>query len=83
VTLKVITPSIFPQAKVYDGSCAVGLCILLSTGSAPKTTKIEIDIKRNGVKEFSGITTLSELKRDPHELVDYLFRENSFRMVFY
>ena len=71
-------PLYLPQAKVYDGSCAVGPCILLSNELAPKTTKIEIEVERNGVKEFSDATTLAELKRDPQELVGYLFRENSF-----
>jgi 2-dehydro-3-deoxy-D-arabinonate dehydratase len=71
-------PLYLPQAKVYDGSCAVGPSIFLSSGPVPKTTKIELEGERNGVKEFSDTTTLAKLKRDPQGLVDYLFRENSF-----
>jgi 2-dehydro-3-deoxy-D-arabinonate dehydratase len=71
-------PLYLPQAKVYDGSCAIGPCILLSNGALPKTTKISIEVERSGAKEFSGTTTMAELKRDPEELVEYLFRENSF-----
>ncbi len=71
-------PLYLPQAKVYDGSCALGPCILLSNEPLPKTTKIGIEVERDGVREFSGSTTMAELKRDPQELVDYLFRENSF-----
>ena len=33
---------------------------------------------RNGRTEFSGATTLAELKRAPATLVEYLFRDNSF-----
>src|SRR5262249_21124509 len=71
-------PLYLPQAKVYNGSCALGPCILLSDGPLPKTTKIAVEIERKGAREFSGTTTMAELKRDPQELVDYLFRENSF-----
>ncbi len=71
-------PLYLPQAKVYDGSCSVGPCILLPEGPLPKTTKIEITIERDGACGFSGSTTLAELKRDPQELVNYLFRESSF-----
>jgi 2-dehydro-3-deoxy-D-arabinonate dehydratase len=33
---------------------------------------------RGGVQEFSGETTLAELKRAPKSLVEFLFRDNSF-----
>jgi 2-dehydro-3-deoxy-D-arabinonate dehydratase len=33
---------------------------------------------RGGKTEFSGSTALSELKRDPVQLVEYLYRDNSF-----
>lgn len=71
-------PLYLPQAKVYDGSCALGPCILLSEEPIPKTTTISIEIKRQGKIEFAESTTLAELKRDPKELVGFLFRENSF-----
>jgi len=31
-----------------------------------------------GKVEFAGQTTLAELKREPEELVEFLFRDNSF-----
>jgi 2-dehydro-3-deoxy-D-arabinonate dehydratase len=71
-------PLYLPQAKVYDGSCALGPCILLSPEPLPMTTAISIEIKRGGATAFSGETTLAELKRDPQSLADYLFRENNF-----
>jgi 2-dehydro-3-deoxy-D-arabinonate dehydratase len=71
-------PLYLPQAKVYDGSCALGPCILLSPDPLPKTTQIQIDIARSGKLAFTGGTTLAELKRDPKDLVAFLFRDNSF-----
>jgi 2-dehydro-3-deoxy-D-arabinonate dehydratase len=71
-------PLYLPQAKLYDGSCALGPCILLSEEPMSKLTEIGIQIERNGTFEFSGTTTLAELKRDPKELVEFLFRDNSF-----
>ena len=71
-------PLYLPQAKVYDGSCALGPCMLLAAEPLPKTTAIRLSIGRNGAQVFTGETTLAELKRNPQELVDYLFRENTF-----
>jgi 2-dehydro-3-deoxy-D-arabinonate dehydratase len=71
-------PLYLPQAKVYDGSCAIGPCILLSTEPMPKTTEIKIEITRDGNLVVSDRTTLAELKRDPKELVEYLYRECTF-----
>lgn len=71
-------PLYLPQAKVYDGSCALGPCILVSGEPLGKTTGIHLEIARDGESVFTGSTTLAELKRDPKELVRYLFRDNSF-----
>jgi len=71
-------PLYLPQAKVYDGSCAIGPCILLSSDPLPSSTQIAIEICRDGRVEFAECTTLAALKRDPLELVEYLYREVSF-----
>ncbi|HMF53344.1 MAG TPA: fumarylacetoacetate hydrolase family protein [Edaphobacter sp.] len=71
-------PLYLPQAKVYDGSCALGPAILLRPDPLPRSTSIEIQIMRGGSAVFSGTTTLAELKRDPKLLASYLFRDNSF-----
>jgi 2-dehydro-3-deoxy-D-arabinonate dehydratase len=71
-------PLYLPQAKVYDGSCALGPGILVTDDPLPKTTRIKLTISRDGTGCFEGATTLAELKRQPRELVDYLFRANSF-----
>jgi 2-dehydro-3-deoxy-D-arabinonate dehydratase len=71
-------PLYLPQAKVYDGSCAVGPCILLALKPLAQTTEIAMEISRQGHLVFTGGTTLAELKRDPLELVEYLYREITF-----
>ena len=71
-------PLYLPQAKVYTGSCALGPGVLLSAEPLPKSTSISIEIVRRGASAYSGSTTLNELKRDPKELVEFLFRDNSF-----
>jgi 2-dehydro-3-deoxy-D-arabinonate dehydratase len=71
-------PLYLPQAKVYDRSCALGPCILVSNDPLPTATPIRIEILRGGRAVFSGATTLAELKRAPADLAAYLFRENTF-----
>ena len=71
-------PLYLPQAKVYDGSCALGPCVLLSAQPISKSTSIRLEIARSGQIVFAGSTTLTELKREPKHLADYLFRDNSF-----
>jgi 2-dehydro-3-deoxy-D-arabinonate dehydratase len=71
-------PLYLPQAKVYDGSCALGPGILVSQGPLPHSTEISIEILRQGHIEFSGSVALTELKREPKTLVEYLRRDNSF-----
>lgn len=70
-------PLYLPQAKVYDGSCAIGPCILLSAELSTKTA-IRLEIARQDKTVFSGTATLAELKREPKELVKFLFRDHSF-----
>lgn len=71
-------PLYLPQAKMYDGSCALGPCVLLAEGPMARSTRIGIEIARAGKIAFSGTTTLAEMKREPQELVEFLYRENSF-----
>jgi 2-dehydro-3-deoxy-D-arabinonate dehydratase len=71
-------PLYLPQAKVYDRSCALGPGLLIRSEPMPRTTQIELTILRANHTEFSGTTTLAELKRDPATLVEYLFRDHTF-----
>jgi 2-dehydro-3-deoxy-D-arabinonate dehydratase len=71
-------PLYLPQAKIYDGSCAIGPAIVVSSEPPPATTAIALEIRRAGAPVFTGSTTLANMKRDPRTLVDYLYRETSF-----
>jgi 2-dehydro-3-deoxy-D-arabinonate dehydratase len=71
-------PLYLPQAKVYNGSCALGPSILVSKNTLPQSTEIMVEILRQNRVEFSGSVALTELKRDPKVLVEYLFRDNLF-----
>jgi 2-dehydro-3-deoxy-D-arabinonate dehydratase len=71
-------PLYLPQAKVYDGCCGLGPCVLVADAPPPKETAISIEIKRGGAVAFAGGTTLSQIKRGFEELVEFLFRDNSF-----
>jgi 2-dehydro-3-deoxy-D-arabinonate dehydratase len=71
-------PLYLPQAKVYDGSCALGPGVLISPDPLAPSTEISLEILRSSRSEFSGHVALTELKRNPQTLVDYLFRDNSF-----
>ena len=71
-------PLYLPQAKIYDGSCALGPCLLLTDGALAESTDIVLSILRRGNEVFRGSTQLSQMKRTAEELVGYLFRDNSF-----
>lgn len=71
-------PLYLPQAKTYDGCCALGPCVLMTCEPLPVTTGIEIGIQRGGVEVFRGATTLSQIKRSFESLAGFLFREASF-----
>jgi 2-dehydro-3-deoxy-D-arabinonate dehydratase len=71
-------PLYLPQAKVYDGCCALGPCVLLASQPLGRETEIAIEIARGGEVAFSGKTSLAQMKRGLQELVDWLFRDNSF-----
>ena len=71
-------PLYLPQAKVYDQCCALGPGILVTEEPLRKDTEISVTISREGEVVFTGSTRLDQMKRSPEELVEYLFRDNSF-----
>jgi 2-dehydro-3-deoxy-D-arabinonate dehydratase len=71
-------PLYLPQAKVYEGACALGPCVLLSPEPLPPTTGIALSITRSDKPAFGAQTTLAELKRKPADLAAYLYRELDF-----
>ena len=58
--------------------CALGPCLLIAEEPLPASTEIALEIRRGGISAFSGSTMLKEMKRKPEELVEYLYRNNSF-----
>lgn len=71
-------PLYLPQAKVYDGCAALGPCIFVTEAPLPRSTAIELSIRRNGSNIFSGETEIGQLKRELTQLVSYLYRECTF-----
>ncbi|MPY90897.1 MAG: 2-hydroxyhepta-2,4-diene-1,7-dioate isomerase [Luteitalea sp.] len=71
-------PLYLPQAKVYDGSCAIGPCVLLAHEPLAGDTRIVLEIGRDNDIAFRGATTISQIRRPLVELVEYLYRETSF-----
>lgn len=71
-------PLYLPQAKVFDGSCALGSGILMTESMAVNDVPIRLDIVRGGASIFSGESGTSQMKRTPQDLAQYLCREMSF-----
>ncbi len=71
-------PLYLPQAKVYNGSCAVGPCLLLGRGALKEDAFIKLKITRGGEVMFDDATDLTQLKRGLEELVEALYREIDF-----
>jgi 2-dehydro-3-deoxy-D-arabinonate dehydratase len=71
-------PLYLPQAKVYDGSAALGPCLVITPELPAPSTRIELDIRRTGGSVFSGETTVGRIKRALPSLAEWLFRDQSF-----
>ncbi len=71
-------PLYLPQAKVYDGSCAIGPCVYISSEPLAPDTEIKISIYRKGAAVFRDATQIRKIKRSFSDLVKYLYRETSF-----
>ena len=71
-------PLYLPQAKSYDGSTALGPCVLLTDAPLPTQTKIKIDVYRQQAAVFTGEIGIDQIKRKFEDLVGYLYRECSF-----
>lgn len=71
-------PLYLPQAKVYAGCAAIGPCLLLTEDPIEETASIRLEIWRDAKLAFTGETALTQLKRKPQELAEWLFRANTF-----
>ncbi len=72
-------PLYLPQAKIYDGSCALGPVIALAKNfPAAADVTIRLVIRRGGTVAFDGSTPLTSMARSLESLVSWLGREYSF-----
>jgi 2-dehydro-3-deoxy-D-arabinonate dehydratase len=76
-TIEGENPLYLPQAKVYDGSCAIGPCLVpASEASAP--FGIHMEIERDGGNLFRGETSTAQMRRSFEELAAHLGSALSF-----
>jgi 2-dehydro-3-deoxy-D-arabinonate dehydratase len=71
-------PLYLPQAKSFDGSCAIGPGIVVASAEAMRDLPIRLSIVRDGSEIFSGQTSTSTMKRSLEELVAFTGSELSF-----
>jgi len=72
-------PLYLPQAKLYDGCCAIGPAILLSDKPLDRAaTSISLSISRDGKEVFQGETNVDQMARTFEDLISWLGRDNSF-----
>jgi 2-dehydro-3-deoxy-D-arabinonate dehydratase len=71
-------PLYLPQAKVYNGSCALGPGIQITDPDTFRDTPIHIEIARNDTTVYTGEASTSQMKRAFEELATYLYRELDF-----
>jgi 2-dehydro-3-deoxy-D-arabinonate dehydratase len=72
-------PLYLPQAKVYDRSCGLGPA-LVPVSAAPgwAEQRIELTIRRDGATLFAETVDLRTIRREPAELLRWLFAAHSF-----
>ena len=71
-------PLYLPQAKVYDGSCALGPGIVIAGPDAMRDLPVRLAIERGGRPAFEGETRTSQLKRSLEEIAKWLFADLDF-----
>jgi 2-dehydro-3-deoxy-D-arabinonate dehydratase len=71
-------PLYLPQAKLYQGSCALGPVIVPADRLDPQNVRIELTIRRGETVAFSGETSTQRMRRPVADLVPWLFRDNVF-----
>lgn len=71
-------PLYLPQAKVYNGSCALGHGIWLCEPDKIKDIPIRLEIQRDNATIFNGEANTASMKRTLPELVEFLTCELDF-----
>lgn len=68
-------PLYLPQAKIYDGSCALGPAILLAEAGELRDVTVGLNVRRGDNDVFVGATTTARMKRGLEELARCLSAE--------
>lgn len=71
-------PLYLPQAKVFDGCCALGPAVALAWDFSSSDRKVELEIRRNASSIYRSETSTSAMRRSILDLVDYLGRDQRF-----
>ena len=71
-------PLYLPQAKTYNGACALGPYLVLTPNGLPAGLNIEKEIIRYQHTIYQSQIEFSQMKRTATELIDWLFREMAF-----
>jgi 2-dehydro-3-deoxy-D-arabinonate dehydratase len=71
-------PLYLPQAKMYEGSCALGPCLYIPEKPINPETEIAISILRNKREVFGGTIRLNRMKRSFTELASWLYKACKF-----
>jgi len=69
-------PLYLPQAKVYNRSCAIGPSFLYSDQLEPYNFEISMEILRDGISVYEGLTSTNQLNRSFDELIEYMSKSN-------
>lgn len=78
-SIEAANPLYLPQAKIYDASCAIASGIT-PTWEVPRWRDLVIGctVTRLGSTVWSGEVSTSRIGRDLEDLVDYLWRDQTF-----
>ena len=76
-------PLYLSQAKSYDASAALGPCLYVPKDKIDPDAMIQLEIINNDENIFFGEVSINRMKRKHTELVEYLFKETSFRYGVY
>jgi 2-dehydro-3-deoxy-D-arabinonate dehydratase len=72
-------PLYLPQAKVYEGSCALGPCLVPVAAAPPRAAlEIGLTVERGGQAAFTGTSSVARMRRSLEELAAWLFAAREF-----
>lgn len=71
-------PLYVSQARLYNGACAIGPGLELSSSEQLRELPISIEVTRGGRSAFRASATIAQLNRSTEDLIAYLTRELDF-----